>query len=572
MFIKQLKISTPTKLIRELNFTKGVNLIVDNTPLKDDKTTGNNVGKTTILKLINYCLGGKAEQIYKDQENRKKVDTLVQNFLIDNKILITLTLTNDFKSNEKDIVIERNFLKKSEAILKFNNTQISESELKNKLFWLFFQRECYYNLTFLQLISRNMRYKEESINNTLNTIKLANKTVNESLNLFLFGFDLKGFDKKESLLKSLSDLKRSESKLLNTQTIKNIKDTINVLDNHISELKTRKKLLGVDANFEKKLDEFNQIKFKINQLSSKISNLELRQNLILESKKELENQKFNVNLDELREIYQEQKRFNDNMQIEFEQLLNFHNSMTDEKIKFITQQLPSLHEQIISEKEKLNKLLKKEEDLSIIVHKQESFKTIESIVNTISKESELKGRKEQQLEQVLEVEKQLNQVRQKVEEFEKTFYSDEIKNQIDSQIKQFNDIFYKVTSNFYNDGFVLEFDKKKDKKQNINFYEFQMNQTSNSSGKKQGEIVCFDISYIIYADQKNIKCPRFLLTDKKELMHNNQLLKLPDLVNKNNIQLIVPILKDKISQKILDSANIIIELSENDKLFRIKNN
>ncbi|WP_434335778.1 DUF2326 domain-containing protein [Mycoplasma capricolum subsp. capricolum] len=572
MFIKQLKISTPTKLIRELNFTKGVNLIVDNTPLKDDKTTGNNVGKTTILKLINYCLGGKAEQIYKDQENRKKVDTLVQNFLINNKILITLTLTNDFKSNEKDIVIERNFLKKSEAILKFNNTQISESELKNKLFWLFFQRECYYNLTFLQLISRNMRYKEESINNTLNTIKLANKTINESLNLFLFGFDLKGFDKKESLLKSLSDLKRSESKLLNTQTIKNIKDTINVLDNHISELKTRKKLLGVDANFEKKLDEFNQIKFKINQLSSKISNLELRQNLILESKKELENQKFNVNLDELKEIYQEQKRFNDNMQIEFEQLLNFHNSMTDEKIKFITQQLPSLHEQIISEKEKLNKLLKKEEDLSIIVHKQESFKTIESIVNTISKESELKGRKEQQLEQVLEIENKLNQVRQKVEEFEKTFYSDEIKNQIDSQIKQFNDIFYKVTSNFYNDGFVLEFDKKKDKKQNIDFYEFQMNQTSNSSGKKQGEIVCFDISYIIYADQKNIKCPRFLLTDKKELMHNNQLLKLPDLVNKNNIQLIVPILKDKIPQKILDSTNIIIELSENDKLFRIENN
>ncbi|WP_434335212.1 hypothetical protein V2P22_03930 [Mycoplasma capricolum subsp. capricolum] len=46
MFIKQLKISTPTKLIRELNFTKGVNLIIDNTPLKDDETTGNNVGKT----------------------------------------------------------------------------------------------------------------------------------------------------------------------------------------------------------------------------------------------------------------------------------------------------------------------------------------------------------------------------------------------------------------------------------------------------------------------------------------------------------------------------------------------
>ncbi|WP_434329085.1 hypothetical protein [Mycoplasma capricolum] len=37
MFIKQLKISTLTKLIRELNFTKGVNLIANNTPLKGDK-------------------------------------------------------------------------------------------------------------------------------------------------------------------------------------------------------------------------------------------------------------------------------------------------------------------------------------------------------------------------------------------------------------------------------------------------------------------------------------------------------------------------------------------------------
>ncbi|WP_434338226.1 DUF2326 domain-containing protein [Mycoplasma capricolum] len=123
----------------------------------------------------------------------------------------------------------------------------------------------------------------------------------------------------------------------------------------------------------------------------------------------------------------------------------------------------------------------------------------------------------QQLEQILEIENQLNQVRQQVEEFEKTFYSNEIKNQINNQIEQFNNILYGITSNFYNDGFVLEFDKKKDKKQNIDFYEFQMNQTSNSSGKKQGEIVCFDISYIIYADQKNIKYPRFLLTDKKRI-------------------------------------------------------
>ncbi|MCK8462189.1 hypothetical protein MZO39_04155, partial [Mycoplasma capricolum subsp. capricolum] len=71
MFIKRLKISTPNQVIRDLEFKKGLNLIVDNTPMNDLTQTGNNVGKTTVLKLISFCLAGNADDIYKDQENRK---------------------------------------------------------------------------------------------------------------------------------------------------------------------------------------------------------------------------------------------------------------------------------------------------------------------------------------------------------------------------------------------------------------------------------------------------------------------------------------------------------------------
>ena len=59
MFLKKLTISSDGKVVREIPFRKGINLIVDNT---GKEITGNNVGKTTVLKLIDFCLGGKPVQ------------------------------------------------------------------------------------------------------------------------------------------------------------------------------------------------------------------------------------------------------------------------------------------------------------------------------------------------------------------------------------------------------------------------------------------------------------------------------------------------------------------------------
>ena len=60
------------------------------------------------------------------------------------------------------------------------------------------------------------------------------------------------------------------------------------------------------------------------------------------------------------------------------------------------------------------------------------------------------------------------------------------------------------------------------------------------------------------------------MNDKKELMHDNQLLKVADFVKKNNIQLIISILKDKLPEELVDKSNIVVELSQNKKLFRIE--
>ena len=101
MFIKKLIISTPSKILRNIEFHKGLNLIVDDTPTINTQLTGNNVGKTTVLKLVDFCLGGKATEIYTDFEDKKSEYEEVKKFLIEQEVLITLILTEDLDLVDK---------------------------------------------------------------------------------------------------------------------------------------------------------------------------------------------------------------------------------------------------------------------------------------------------------------------------------------------------------------------------------------------------------------------------------------------------------------------------------------
>jgi hypothetical protein len=64
-------------------------------------------------------------------------------------------------------------------------------------------------------------------------------------------------------------------------------------------------------------------------------------------------------------------------------------------------------------------------------------------------------------------------------------------------------------------------------------------------------------------------CLHFLLNDKKELMHDNQLLKIAQLVNTKGIQFVASILKDKLPEELNREEYFVVKLSQAEKLFRI---
>lgn len=123
MFLRSLRISNSKGEIRNIAFRNGINLIVDETPQKDSKATGNNVGKTTVLRLIDYCLGANGKWIFTDPESRRHEYAFVKDFLIKSRVLVTLNMTPNLRDpSGKDLVIERNFLARKDLLTRQSNT------------------------------------------------------------------------------------------------------------------------------------------------------------------------------------------------------------------------------------------------------------------------------------------------------------------------------------------------------------------------------------------------------------------------------------------------------------------
>ena len=573
MFIKKLIISTPSKVLRNIEFHKGLNLIVDDTPTINTQLTGNNVGKTTVLKLVDFCLGGKATEIYTDFEDKKSEYEEVKKFLIEQEVLITLILTEDLDlvDKSKQIIIERNFLQNSRAIRNINGEPILEKDFENKLMSLLIPNQKSEKPSFRQIISHNIRYKDENINNTLKTLsKYTSDYEYETLYLFLLGCNFNSGARRQAIATKLKQEENYKARLEKNQSKESYEIALTILDDEILELDKKKKTFNINENFEQDLEELNKIKYKINKLSSEVVKLGIRKDLIEEAKENMENSTTNIDLKQLKALYDEAKLNISGIQKTFEDLVNYHNTMIVEKLKFITEDLPSLNERIRLENIKLNKLLEEEKVVSKKIAKSDSFEELEKIIAKLNEKYMLKGEFESTISNLNEVEENINRLKNELSNIDNYLFSDEFKELLKSQIKKFNKFFSTVSNELYGESYVLGFSEETNKKTNQTFYKFNSFNLNMSSGKKQGEILCFDLAYILFADSEKISCLHFLLNDKKELMHDNQLLKVADFVKKNNIQLIISILKDKLPENLVDKSNIVIELSQNKKLFRIE--
>ena len=576
MYIKKLKITSKDGIIRELRFTSGVNLIVDETPNDDKKMTGNNVGKTTVLKLIDFCLGGGSGEIYSDQENKRSKYELVKKYLVDNEVLITLVLMKDINSAlSEEIVIERNFLIREKKILRINGENITNiKDFHKKLMILFFSEGNIKKPSFRQIISHNIRYKDDAIEQTLKTLKNAKDSDYEALNLYLLGLPINNGIEKQSIEIKIDQEKVYRKKLEEEFTLSKYEAMLSLVNGQIEDLEKKQSFVNENASLKQDLDVLREKRIEINSYCNDISSLDIRIGIIEEARADIEKETSKIDLEQLSLVYKEFTQYlgKTNIHKTFSDLVDYHNKMISEKIRFITEELPSARQLIQKKKEKLDILLKEEKLLSAKISSNSSFRDLDSILSELNEKYRQKGEYDHAISQIRNTDNKISKLKEDLEKITEKLYSEEFEQQIKEKVTKLNNYFSKISSILYGENYLLSVSKEKNKKTSSPIYKFSSFNQNMSSGKKQGEILCYDLAYIQFADDEGIPCLHFLLNDKKELVHNNQLKEVLDFTRRNNIQLIMSILSDKIPKEVLQNANIVVRLSQDDKLFRIEKN
>jgi len=569
MFIKSLSITSGAKVIREIEFHKGLNLIVDES---ENQITGNSVGKTTVLKLVDFCLGADKKNIYVDPETKRDEYKLVKDFLNEKKVLITLILTSDLDNqNANDVVIERNFLSsQKEGIRRINSQQILDENFENELLKALFPDHLEDKPSFRQIISHNIRYKDENINNTLKTLnRYTSDAEYETLYLFLFGCEFTKGNSKQEILTKIRQEDTYKTRLEKNQTKTAYETALSLINNNIETLNKRKSSFNLNENLESDLDKLNKVKYNINKTSSTISKLNIRKDLIKEAETELQSSKFDIDLRQLEIIYEQATSKITSIQKSFTDLVSFHNTMIGEKVKFITKELPSIEKAIQENNNVLKRLLEEEKKLTSVISKSDSFEELEKIIAELTENYRKKGEYESIIEQLNEVDNNLKTYNKQLSEIDNELFSDSFEQVVKTQLNKFNIHFASISNELYGEQYAVKYDILTNRK-GQRLYKFSAFNANMSSGKKQGEISCFDLAYTLFADEENIPCLHFLLNDKKELMDDKQLVKIAEFVNLNNIQFVASILKDKLPVEINKEDYFVVKLSQDDKLFRIE--
>ena len=307
-------------------------------------------------------------------------------------------------------------------------------------------------------------------------------------------------------------------------------------------------------------------------LSSQLSSLKLRHDIMEEAKEEILSNKSNIDADTLKIVYNQAKKFVPTLHHTFEDLLKHHNSMLVKKADFIASELPELKKKIEALDSEIRTLHASEKTLSDKLLQSSYYTDYESLIADLTQKHERLGALKQQIDQIDKVEEKIDSLNKQIESIDNSLFSDGFKQKVQAQLDKLNNYLAKISQLLYAEqyGMVYETEtKNKNEIYKFNIERFDADTINFSSGKKQGEIVCFDMAYILFADKEHIPCLHFGLYDKKELVHGNQLLGTAKFVEENhNLQFVASILSDKLPKELKDDRYIVVKLSQNDKLFK----
>lgn len=501
--------SEPEGLFDEVVFSNGINIIMGRyDTIKQNKQSLNSTGKTTLVKLIDFCLlssYNKNSSIYKAKQ-------------ITDSFYITL----EFKLDQISYVVKRTTQKSNKPLFGKKNGVLKEYDIKDlKVIFnnMFFGEESSNSkFTFRQLINLFIRdektgYDKDPINYMSGPAK-ANLI---SYNLHLLGIENELSDKSYKLRKEIKDkkklIKELESFLRENYEIRDIAELntkLYFLVNHIEELETRLKQFELQPSYEDIEDKINNITKEIKQL--------LLENYMDKQKIEQYEKSFEINIDvsveEISELYGEIKEeFGRIVSKTLGDAIIFRKKLVESRKKFLSKEITVLGRKIEEKTKKVKDLDESRSNLYNYLNEVNAINDLQYSIETLSTQkeqiSELNGKLKiynDLRNKIVSLEKEEAANNVKVNEF-----IDEIRSKIMNLRGTFLDIYSKLYSNEQKGQFnIIYNDNLK------NDYRVKITALTDDGagwGKGRGCILTYDLTILMNAINKSMNMPAFLIHD-----------------------------------------------------------
>ena len=180
-------------------------------------------------------------------------------------------------------------------------------------------------------------------------------------------------------------------------------------------------------------------------ISSVIISLRIRRDVILESIKDFNQQRFDVDMAQLQLVYKQASALNPTVQHTFEEMASYHNKMLVNKTRFIEEEIPALNERITQLQASCASLREKERSLTEIVTTSDTVEELEKVINALNEQYTRKGEYGAILSQIESVEAAMNIFNKDLKYIDDGLFSKDFKTKVDDQLSKFNDIFSEIS-------------------------------------------------------------------------------------------------------------------------------
>lgn len=551
--------------IRTILFkSKGLNLIVDDTKSNANES-GNSVGKSTAIKIIDLCLGAKdVREIYYDSDTQSEnID--IKEFLTINKVQAELVL---FDSEQNKISLKRDLFP--------NGKRYIDDVLKNQNEYWDYLKVRLFDLqeptpTFRQLIPKFVRLSTTSEDHMIKFLP-SMTTIATYDTVYCFLFRLMQTDlvsKRDDINRRLVVCKNAISSLEKSKSLTSIsmlRQKEELVQNDLKDCQAKRKEFSYMETYKEELEKNNNILTMIEKVQGEIQLLDFEIVTIEESIDKLSKSRSNIDMSTLEKIYKEAQGYIPGLQKEFQDVVSFHNSMIQNRIDFITVQLQKKQGLAKKYSMKMDSLLEKKKKITIDVLDEGLLAELNVLNQKIETLNFQKGEITQAIKLFEEQESLKNELQKELDEINAKADG----TAIDNKLISFNKIFSQYCDRLYGEKYLLAYNQlwQQEKKFPITVGSLEGNV---GTGKKKAVIVAFDLAYMQYTATEGIPSLQFVIHDKMENTHINQLKTIFELCQTIQGQYIIPILReriDKVDAEIIDKATV-LELSESDKFFRV---